>query len=132
MEQTTLAGGRVLNHHAKGTCRGEVCPLHNPSDHEYRDYPLDWHDEWRVMIRRTENDQFQIDPDDFTIRNLKPGQTYILENSGYCRKCQVKLVSTHRHDFVQCPCGQFVDGGHDYLRRTLDLLDTSCIYTKES
>lgn len=34
-----------------------------------------------------------------------------------CLKCKEVLQSKHRHDFVQCSCGNlFVDGGSDYLR----------------
>lgn len=33
-----------------------------------------------------------------------------------CRKCGVVLESKHRHDFVACECGTFVDGGLDYVR----------------
>jgi hypothetical protein len=40
----------------------------------------------------------------------------ILRNAVRCKKCDTVLESKHRHDFVQCPCGVFVDGGRDYLR----------------
>jgi hypothetical protein len=36
-------------------------------------------------------------------------------SSGRCGKCGELMVSTHRHDFVGCPCGgAYVDGGWDY------------------
>ncbi len=39
-------------------------------------------------------------------------------NKAQCRLCKDIIVSTHRHDFVSCKCGEiFVDGGLDYLRR---------------
>jgi len=130
MEQTTLSSGKVLTHHAWDVCGGEPCPLHNPTDHEYRELPIDWKDDWGVMVRVLDAERFEVDPDEYKVRNLKPGQTYILQNSGYCPTCKVELISRYRHDFVSCPCGQFVDGGHDYFRRTMGLTDTSCIYTK--
>lgn len=40
----------------------------------------------------------------------------IIHNRVRCKKCLTVLESKHRHDFVSCPCGVFVDGGHDYLR----------------
>lgn len=131
MEQTTMHDGRVLTHHGWEVCGGEPCPLHNATDHPLRHLPIDWHDTWGVMVRVTGEGTYEIDPDEYRIRNLKPGQTYILQNSGYCPTCKVELISRHRHDFVSCECGQFVDGGHDYMRRTMNLRDTSCIYTKE-
>jgi hypothetical protein len=48
---------------------------------------------------------------------------YLKVNAGICKKCGKFLVSLHRHDFDQCPCGQFVDGGFDYNRRTMNLRD---------
>ena len=42
----------------------------------------------------------------------------IVKNAAYCLNCETEIESTHRHDWVQCPCGSvFVDGGKDYLRR---------------
>jgi hypothetical protein len=40
----------------------------------------------------------------------------IIHNRVRCKKCLTVLESKHRHDFVSCPCGVFVDGGHEYLR----------------
>jgi len=32
-------------------------------------------------------------------------------------ECLGVMVSTHRHDFVRCECGQsFLDGGNDYFK----------------
>lgn len=41
----------------------------------------------------------------------------IIKNAIKCKKCGAMLESKSVHDFKQCPCGTFVDGGHDYLRR---------------
>ena len=41
----------------------------------------------------------------------------IVVNAVKCLSCKRVLVSTHRHDFRQCKCGTFADGGRDYLRR---------------
>lgn len=54
----------------------------------------------------------------------------IIRNSAKCLKCGDEIESKHRHDFVQCSCGNvFVDGGKDYLRRgwneAATILDTS-------
>jgi hypothetical protein len=48
----------------------------------------------------------------------------ILKNQAQCKKCQTIITSTHRHDFVSCPCGALsVDGGHEYLRRVGEIND---------
>ena len=54
----------------------------------------------------------------------------IVRNSCKCRLCGDEIVSTHRHDFVRCKCGEiFTDGGNEYIRRggnSLDnIIDTS-------
>lgn len=41
----------------------------------------------------------------------------LIFNGAYCVSCEQVLVSTHRHDFRGCACGNFVDGGTDYIRR---------------
>lgn len=42
----------------------------------------------------------------------------IIQNAVICNKCETLIFSAHRHDFVECPCGNIaVDGGQEYLRR---------------
>jgi len=41
----------------------------------------------------------------------------IILNAIKCDKCKRVLLSQHRHDFRQCECGTFTDGGTDYFRR---------------
>jgi len=39
-----------------------------------------------------------------------------MRNRIKCLDCGEILESKHRHDWVSCKCGNFVDGGHDYKR----------------
>jgi hypothetical protein len=42
----------------------------------------------------------------------------IVQNAASCNGCGDFIVSKHRHDFVECTCGNIaVDGGQEYLRR---------------
>ena len=42
----------------------------------------------------------------------------IVQNAVICNKCDDFIFSGHRHDFVECKCGNIaVDGGQAYLRR---------------
>lgn len=42
----------------------------------------------------------------------------IVQNAVICNKCDDLIISKHRHNFVECKCGNiFVDGGQEYLRR---------------
>jgi hypothetical protein len=45
---------------------------------------------------------------------------HIISNQATCKKCATTIFSSHRHDYVECPCGAImVDGGNDYLRRSV-------------
>lgn len=57
----------------------------------------------------------------------------LTRNAAHCKKCDTVIESTHRHDFVSCVCGNFVDGGHEYLRRGGRLSDLEDLseYTTE-
>lgn len=115
MEQTEMPDGRMLTHHNASVCAGQHCPLHNPSDHEYRQYPLDWDSLTGVMIRLLPSGETVIDPDEY---RLHQKERYLYINRAVCNKCYEAVASVHRHDFKTCSCGNLsVDGGHDYPRR---------------
>ena len=43
----------------------------------------------------------------------------LIRNRIKCLKCGDIIESKSVHDWVQCTCGAcYVDGGHDYLRRS--------------
>jgi hypothetical protein len=45
----------------------------------------------------------------------------IVQHGWKCRRCEDRIFSNHRHDFVACKCGAtFVDGGFDYFRAGFD------------
>lgn len=106
--------GQILARvHHPNSCMGDVCPIHNPTDHELRGEQLFFNG--RHMVRRV-GDELRIDPDDFYY--LKTGSA-ILRNSATCALCGDSIQSTNRHDYVSCACGAIsVDGGLDYLRRS--------------
>lgn len=64
----------------------------------------------------------------------KLGYGPIVRNRARCTRCSTVLESRHRHDFVSCACGNFVDGGSWYLRRGLggdypwDVLEDMSVY----
>lgn len=114
MEQTEIRPGVWLTHHEVGTCKGSRCPIHNPSDHALRSFPLDFFADVGCMARIV-GDILVPDPDDYKILN---GEEVIWRNSARCNNCEEDVESTFRWDFRSCECGNVaVDGGHDYLRR---------------
>ena len=59
----------------------------------------------------------------------------ITKNAIQCKLCGEIIESTYRHEYVTCKCGACaVDGGHDYLRRSvkdkdcyIDLSETEAV-----
>lgn len=132
-----LSSGQVLTgvHDAKD-CFAEHCPVHNPSEHNLRGYPLWFNGKHMIrLLSKGANhtnigDLFAIDPDDYYY-NVEG--VAILINSAVCVNCGEEIVSKSRHDYVRCKCGSsFVDGGPFYMRRGGSCVDTSIVALKNS
>ena len=54
---------RVLETHGPSQCAGEVCCVHNPSDHPLRDAPLNWRGDRYLMERICAHGVGHPDPD---------------------------------------------------------------------
>lgn len=129
METTEIREGVFLKHHGPELCQNQRCPLHNPSDHALREFPLDYNYELGIMERILDSGEHVIDPDDYLLSKSKD-RTVILRNSFKCLTCNVELVSHYRHDFNGCGCGNFIDGGKDYQRwggNLASIQDTSIV-----
>lgn len=113
-----LSSGTVLrNPHNSEMCAGRHCPIHNPSDHPYRELPLDFNGTNMVRVDPSCEGGVRIDPDDY---EFNKENVAILRNSAECLNCSTNVASEHRHDFVSCKCGNVsVDGGHIYLKRSV-------------
>ena len=107
-----LSGGQVIhNFHPAGTCAGGDCPVHNPSDNGRNTAPLFFNG---VHMYRVIDGEQVIDVDDYVFNRFGKA---ILRNSAKCHRCDTTAVSTDRHDYQTCECGNiFVDGGFDYAR----------------
>lgn len=138
------SGQIVLNFHPEGECFGKFCPVHKPSAHSMGDWPLAFTGSHMVRIvpgvrvnelhglviedYSSEPVAVVIDPDDYAFASAGKA---ILRNSGICPDCGDHIVSSHRHDYRECSCGKsMVDGGPAYIRRTLDLIDTSLVFLR--
>lgn len=116
-----LSSGEVIHQfHTSESCAGEFCPVHKPSEHAMRQYPLDFNYDAFVFERLVPQEDGTIqgipDPDDYTLS--RNGGTLIYRNSARCLECGTQVLSRRTHDFSTCPCGNLsVDGGHEYLRR---------------
>lgn len=110
--QLLLSGGQIIsNFHDDGVCMGDVCPVHKPSDHKFKNAPLFFNG---VHMYRVIDGEMVIDPDDYVFNRFGKA---ILRNSAKCHRCDTTAMSTDRHDYQTCECGNvFVDGGFDYAR----------------
>ena len=48
-----LESGQTLSCHHESQCAGEVCCLHNPSEHSMSTFPRLWRSDWGGMLERT-------------------------------------------------------------------------------
>lgn len=129
------SGQTVFGFHDSDRCLGDHCPVHNPSNHELREFPLRFNFDAFVFERiipasEGVEETFIPDPDDYTL--VSNGGKLIYRNSAQCVNCGEELISFSRHDFNTCACGDIsVDGGHAYMRRVVNsgnFIDTSIVY----
>lgn len=131
-----LSGGQTIYaFHKSEQCAGEHCPVHNPSDHPYRDLALFFEPEGFYMYRVTDDGTKILDPDEYRLRT---SDKVIIRNSVLCRECGTEIESAYRHNYVCCPCGAVaVDGGRHYLKRSAwnmeqTFKDTSIVCTRDN
>lgn len=63
-EVVTLVGGMNLAAHPKTKCDGELCPIHNPSNHHMREWTQWWRGDRKLMERVCPHGVGHPDPDD--------------------------------------------------------------------
>jgi hypothetical protein len=82
-----------IGYHYKKDCRGSFCPIHNPSDHKMRDWPMNLRmDGWAFPLieRICPHGVGHPDPDSAAYldktNNLKPEYGYFVHGcDGCCR-----------------------------------------------
>lgn len=57
----------------------------------------------------------------------------IKRNAFRCKQCGLVVESKTVHDFQECRCGNFTDGGHEYIRRggNFDAMEDLSEYEEE-
>lgn len=132
--EVTLMNGEIIkDFHTSKKCHSEYCPVHNPSDHQYKDFELSYFDGVFTRITTKSKHGFVVDPDD-PVLNI--GGRVILRNSVFCNICETTIISTHLNDEQRCDCdmGTFVlvNGGKDNLKRVrsarANYEDTSIVF----
>ena len=64
----SLPGNLILRTHAATVCAGEICCIHNPSDHHMSGWDQEWQPRLQMMMRVCDHDQVHPDPDDLVAR----------------------------------------------------------------
>ncbi len=82
---------KVANVHDPSACEGRGCPIHHPSDHHMKDWPLLWRGDKGIFERICSCDTGHPDPD--SIAYMKTiGVTWVSVH-GCCGHC-VSLVES--------------------------------------
>ena len=64
MEEFVTNAGDKLKVHSRQDCRGPVCPIHNPTPHHMREWPMIWRGDRQIFERICDHGIGHPDPDD--------------------------------------------------------------------
>lgn len=70
MEPYTTGTGQSLLVHNKSDCKGAHCVIHNPSEHNMRDFPTHWRQDRYLMERICPHGIGHPDPDDLAYKKI--------------------------------------------------------------
>lgn len=92
MEKFITGTGQTLSVHSVEDCvglkNGEGCPIHCPSDHHMKNYPLHWRDDLGIFERICKCGIGHPDIDSLNyIKNIDPKKAEILNIHGCCGHC---------------------------------------------
>ena len=91
-----LHTGQILTTHGSSQCAGEVCCIHNPSDHHMVTWPQHWRGDRRIMERLCQHGIGHPDPDDFNIRTYRDSGIHGCD--GCCRPRSTNAVEDDAHN----------------------------------
>ena len=69
MEDYVTGTGQKIKVHDYDRCKGEFCPIHNPSNHHMKDWPTNWRGDIGVMERICPHGIGHPDPDDLAYKS---------------------------------------------------------------
>src|SRR6056297_1336700 len=86
MEEFISGTNQKILAHSKEDCKG-YCPIHNPSDHHMKNWPLHWRQDRGIFERLCEHGVGHPDPDSLAyIRSINSGDDLGLSLHG-CDGC---------------------------------------------
>lgn len=126
---TDSKGGRIVGPvvmlvHKKGTCKGEHCVIHDPSDHHMKDWPLNWRADRSLMERICDHGVGHPDPDDIEYKRLTVGPVgagvVALHGCDGCCRLVVGLTCGNENPDmpgVHCARNRFHGGEHREIQQ---------------
>jgi hypothetical protein len=84
-------GSVLTGIHSATACEGRGCPIHHPSDHGMRDWPLHYRNDRALMERLCRHGVGHPDPDDLAYNEmLLPGSIRARAIHGCCGCCSYR------------------------------------------
>jgi hypothetical protein len=139
---TWMEIGDLKRTHPSSQCDGEVCVIHNPSEHHMLGWPIAMRE--TLILRICPHGNKHPDPDSLGyferhygsidtfmdryrghtcdgccgMENVPEPHRYLTRNAVRCKRCGDVLESLYRHDYRECECENqtMVDGGLAYER----------------
>lgn len=71
-----MFNGDIVATHSIDKCVGQICCVHNPSDHSMRTFPQHWRDDRQLMERICPHHVGHPDPDDIAHKRATRGERY--------------------------------------------------------
>lgn len=72
--------GQLIFVHERDVCKGRPCTIHNPSDHQLREYPTFWDDDRKLMYRVID-DVRVLDPDEIAYQKRRLMESLVVPNA---------------------------------------------------
>lgn len=88
-EFITNFGQKLIDVHDRSECKG-YCPIHNPSNHHMKDWPLYWRDDRKIFERICSCGVGHPDPDDMAYKQSIGVNIDVEGIHGCCGCCSKK------------------------------------------
>jgi hypothetical protein len=111
----TFADGATLERvHPPSACAGRGCPLHHPSRHHMRLWPMRWNTNARTVERQCGHGRWHPDPDDLAYKRSIDNPMATLMRTMLLREAIASVSLSHPES---CECDLDVAGLVDHRHR---------------
>lgn len=101
MEAYVTGTGQPIAVHPRGTCTGDYCTIHNPSNHHMREWPTHWREDRGIMERICPHGTGHPDPDDLVFLETVGRDAKVESIHGCCGCCtQPQDPATYKGEYL--------------------------------